>query len=258
MIGPPPSGANASVASPASISRGCGGSAIFEIARDKPDAILELLALTFEPSQEPPGGVVSLIFAGGAAISLDVECVEARLQRPRPALGAWPPAPRMSLTKTARRGHDNRKFRLEMDMTWRLDASAADFEERFTALLATKREAAQDVDDTVRGIIEDVAARGDEALIDYSKSFDHIDLAETGIALTKAEIDAAEARVPKETLAALDLAHARIRAFHERQRPRGSALSRTRPASSSAGAGARSNRSASMCRAAPPPIPPPC
>lgn len=49
------------------------------IARDKPDAILELLALTFEPSQEPPGGVVSLIFAGGAAISLEVECVEARL-----------------------------------------------------------------------------------------------------------------------------------------------------------------------------------
>ncbi|MBG0811257.1 histidinol dehydrogenase [Methylosinus sp. H3A] len=104
-------------------------------------------------------------------------------------------------------------------MTWRLDASAADFEERFSALLATKREAAQDVDDTVRGIIEDVAARGDEALIDYSKRFDHIDLAQTGIALTKAEIDAAESKVPKETLAALDLAHARIRAFHERQRP---------------------------------------
>jgi histidinol dehydrogenase len=104
-------------------------------------------------------------------------------------------------------------------MTWRLDASAADFEESFAALLATKREAAQDVDDTVRDIIADVAARGDAALIDFSKKFDHIDLAQTGIALTKAEIDAAEARVPKETLEALDLAHARIAAFHERQRP---------------------------------------
>lgn len=49
------------------------------IARDRPDAILELLALTFEPSGEPPGGVIRLFFAGGAAISLDVECVEARL-----------------------------------------------------------------------------------------------------------------------------------------------------------------------------------
>jgi hypothetical protein len=49
------------------------------VARDRPDAFLELLAVTFEPNNEPPGGVVSLIFAGGAAISLEVECVEARL-----------------------------------------------------------------------------------------------------------------------------------------------------------------------------------
>lgn len=49
------------------------------IARDRPDAVLELLALTFEPAGDPPGGLVRLIFAGGAAILLDVECVEARL-----------------------------------------------------------------------------------------------------------------------------------------------------------------------------------
>lgn len=104
-------------------------------------------------------------------------------------------------------------------MTLRLDASAPDFEQRFAALLSTKREAAQDVDDTVRAIIEDVVARGDEALVDYSKRFDHIDLNETGIAISPEEILAAEARVPAEQLAALDLAHARIKAFHERQRP---------------------------------------
>lgn len=49
------------------------------VARERPDAILELLALTFEPAAEPPGGVIRLFFAGGAAISLEVECVEARL-----------------------------------------------------------------------------------------------------------------------------------------------------------------------------------
>lgn len=49
------------------------------VARERPDAILELLALTFEPGSDAPEGVISLIFAGGAAISLDVECVEARL-----------------------------------------------------------------------------------------------------------------------------------------------------------------------------------
>lgn len=50
------------------------------VARERKDAILELLAIAFAPSAEPPAGVVSLIFAGGAAISLEVECVEARLR----------------------------------------------------------------------------------------------------------------------------------------------------------------------------------
>ncbi len=49
------------------------------VSRDEPDAILELLAVTFEPGPEPPGGVIRLTFAGGAAICLDVECVEAQL-----------------------------------------------------------------------------------------------------------------------------------------------------------------------------------
>ncbi|WP_363348913.1 DUF2948 family protein [Methylocystis echinoides] len=49
------------------------------VSRDEPDAILELLAVTFEAGPEPPGGVIRLTFAGGAAICLDVECVEAQL-----------------------------------------------------------------------------------------------------------------------------------------------------------------------------------
>jgi hypothetical protein len=49
------------------------------VSRDQPDAILDLLAVTFEPGPEAPGGVIHLTFAGGAAICLDVECVEAQL-----------------------------------------------------------------------------------------------------------------------------------------------------------------------------------
>ena len=49
------------------------------VSRDQPDAILDLLAVTFEPGPEPPGGTIRLTFAGGAAICLDVECVEAQL-----------------------------------------------------------------------------------------------------------------------------------------------------------------------------------
>lgn len=43
------------------------------------DAVLELLAIHFE-AKETPAGHVTLFFAGGAAIKLDVECIEAELQ----------------------------------------------------------------------------------------------------------------------------------------------------------------------------------
>lgn len=62
------------------------------VARERPDEILELLAVTFEPDAEPPSGVVRLIFAGGASIQLDVECVEAQVADvgPRWAVAARP------------------------------------------------------------------------------------------------------------------------------------------------------------------------
>jgi histidinol dehydrogenase len=104
-------------------------------------------------------------------------------------------------------------------MTLRLDASAEDFEQSFTALLAMKRESAPDVDEAVRQIIAEVVARGDDALVDLSRKFDRIDLAKTGIAVSAEEIAAAEAACPAEQLEALDLALARITAFHERQLP---------------------------------------
>lgn len=40
------------------------------------DAVLELLAIEFEPTDEPAGHI-TLVFAGGGAIRLEVECVEA-------------------------------------------------------------------------------------------------------------------------------------------------------------------------------------
>lgn len=43
-----------------------------------PDQVLALLALRFEAGDEP-SGTVELVFAGGSAIRLDVECIEAQL-----------------------------------------------------------------------------------------------------------------------------------------------------------------------------------
>ncbi len=48
------------------------------IARDKPEDILSLLAVLFTGAEEP-AGTVDLVFSGGAAIRLQVECIEARL-----------------------------------------------------------------------------------------------------------------------------------------------------------------------------------
>lgn len=49
------------------------------INRADPDAFLVLLSIDFTPSEAPPGGQISLIFAGGGEISLAAECLEVRL-----------------------------------------------------------------------------------------------------------------------------------------------------------------------------------
>ena len=100
-----------------------------------------------------------------------------------------------------------------------LDSKAADFETRFVALLGAKRESAADVDTTVAAILADVRARGDAALIEYSKRFDRVDLAEKGIAITAAEVDAAIAQADPKAVEALRFAHARVLAYHQRQAP---------------------------------------
>jgi histidinol dehydrogenase len=104
-------------------------------------------------------------------------------------------------------------------MTDRLDLRASDFEARFSALLARKREVSEDVDADVRAIIRDVAERGDAALADYSRRFDRVDFAKTPIAIGADEIARAKQAATPDAVAALTLALGRIRAFHERQRP---------------------------------------
>jgi histidinol dehydrogenase len=93
------------------------------------------------------------------------------------------------------------------------------FEKRFLRLLAAKRETEADVDAVVAEIIEDVATRGDAALIDYSYRFDRVDLANGKLRLTRREIADGAAAAPFETVAALRLAAARIESFHRRQLP---------------------------------------
>ncbi len=105
-------------------------------------------------------------------------------------------------------------------MAIRLDQREPGFEERFAAFLTTKREVSEDVDATVREIIQRVRADGDRALIDYSARFDGIDLNKTGIRVSEDEIAEASRAVEPRTLDALAHAHERITSHHERQKPR--------------------------------------
>ncbi len=104
-------------------------------------------------------------------------------------------------------------------MPLRLDSQSADFSMQFCDLLSVKREAAQDVEQIVRAIIAEVMTQGDRALISLTAKFDRIDLANIGLRVSTAEIQAAEQACDARALAALKLARDRIEAYHLRQKP---------------------------------------
>lgn len=104
-------------------------------------------------------------------------------------------------------------------MPLRLDRSSPDFESRFAAMLAEKREHAADVGAAVAAIIADVRARGDAALVDYSRRFDRLELSPATLRVPTADIDRVVAECDPEALAALEFAAGRIERFHARQRP---------------------------------------
>ncbi|MGO6688458.1 histidinol dehydrogenase [Rhizobium leguminosarum] len=101
-----------------------------------------------------------------------------------------------------------------------LDQASEGFEQHFAAFLTTKREVSEDVNIVVRAIIDDVRARGDVALAEYSLKFDGIDYATVPMRVRAEEIDAAVEAVPSEVLGALKLAALRIESHHRRQLPK--------------------------------------
>ncbi len=100
-----------------------------------------------------------------------------------------------------------------------LSTRDAGFEAEFRVLLAMKREDSPDVDAVVAGIIADVRARGDAALVDLTARFDRMQLTPAALRVSAAEIEAECAKVTPEERAALECAAARIRSYHARQMP---------------------------------------
>jgi histidinol dehydrogenase len=104
-------------------------------------------------------------------------------------------------------------------MPLHLTTSDPGFESAFAAFLAAKREVSEDVDAAVRAIVARVRSEGDKAVVDLTHRFDRLDLSATAMRVSEAKIAAAVAAGGKDTLAALELAAARIESHHRRQLP---------------------------------------
>ncbi|KPP93397.1 histidinol dehydrogenase [Erythrobacter sp. HL-111] len=95
-----------------------------------------------------------------------------------------------------------------------------DFEARFARIVADRRESASDVAASVAAILSAVKSRGDEALLEYTARFDHHHIgSEADWKIAPEACAAAYESLDKDLREALDLAAARIRAYHEAQLP---------------------------------------
>jgi histidinol dehydrogenase len=102
----------------------------------------------------------------------------------------------------------------------RLDASDAGFERDFEALrAAAPGGAVSGIAQTVAGMIADIRARGDAALLEYTNRFDRRAVQDaSALEVPAAELEAACARVSPALREALQSAARRIEAYHLRQR----------------------------------------
>ncbi|MBC7663787.1 MAG: histidinol dehydrogenase [Caulobacter sp.] len=99
-----------------------------------------------------------------------------------------------------------------------LDTSASDFEAEFAKLRHWSEEANHAIEGRVAEILADVKARGDAAVLEYTKRFDGLDAASVAaLELTRDELKAAFAAITPAQRAALESAAGRVRSYHERQ-----------------------------------------
>ncbi len=105
-------------------------------------------------------------------------------------------------------------------MPLRLDAAAPGFEGDFSAFLGRNRDTDENVDRIVADIVADVRARGDAALIEYTRKFDRLETDAAGLRVSRAEREKTAAKVPARQREALVFAAGRIEAFHRALLPK--------------------------------------
>lgn len=100
----------------------------------------------------------------------------------------------------------------------RLSSRDADFAATLEKLLAFEETADEKLEATVAGILADVKRRGDEAVLEYTRKFDRLPLANaTAMELPKGELKAAFDGLPADQRSALEQAARRVTTYHEKQ-----------------------------------------
>lgn len=92
---------------------------------------------------------------------------------------------------------------------------------RFINLLNRQGNIPPEVERTVRAVLEQVKAHGDEALFAYMKRFDHVDISEIGLFVSDEEFAQAKEHVSDEFKTAVKKACDNLFQFHRRQIPAG-------------------------------------
>ena len=104
----------------------------------------------------------------------------------------------------------------------KLDASAPGFRQQLDELLAWEGVSDQSVNDTVNGILAEIRARGDEALVEFTNRFDGWQAGSAAdLEIPLSRLERAWNTIPADQREALEAAAARIRAYAEKQKMSG-------------------------------------
>ncbi len=100
----------------------------------------------------------------------------------------------------------------------RLDSSSASFDQDLKALLAWETGTHATVEDRVKDIVAAVKARGDEALVEFTKTYDRYAVSDVSeLCLSKERLQEALTNISQDQRSALELAATRIRDYHQHQ-----------------------------------------
>src|SRR5699024_9457525 len=100
----------------------------------------------------------------------------------------------------------------------RLNAQDADFNLQLDQLLSWESVSDAEINQRVLDIIAKVRSHGDAALIDYTRQFDGLDVAQmSDLILPRERLELALTRITDEQRHALEVAAQRVRDYHEQQ-----------------------------------------